>query len=74
MSFAERLLKKKLETEVKIKQQREEKERNELIGCTFHPNIQNTNNNSSLGYYSNNVYNNSSGGNSRLNQYKRAGS
>lgn len=55
-NLADRLLKKKLDTENKIKQQRDEKERNELVGCTFHPNIQN-NSALSVHYYSNNIYN-----------------
>ena len=39
LSLPDRLMKKKIEVENRIKFQKEEKEKNELVGCTFHPNI-----------------------------------
>jgi hypothetical protein len=33
-------MRKRLETETKVKQQKELKEKSELIGCTFHPTLQ----------------------------------
>ncbi len=47
LSLAERLVKKQQDTELKIRLKQEEKEKNELTGCTFHPIIlSNANNNS----------------------------
>ncbi len=40
-SLAERLTRKRQETDMKIRQQKEEKERNELAGCTFQPQLMN---------------------------------
>ena len=37
MSHIERLLKKKQDHEIRIKQKQEEKHRSELVGCTVHP-------------------------------------
>mmetsp|Transcript_34057 Transcript_34057/g.33250 ORF Transcript_34057/g.33250 Transcript_34057/m.33250 type:complete len:95 (+) Transcript_34057:658-942(+) len=40
MSVAERLYRKKMESDMKIKMQQEQREKSQLVGCTFHPNIQ----------------------------------
>lgn len=41
VSLAERLTRKRQETELKIRQQKEEKDRNEMAGCTFQPQLMN---------------------------------
>jgi hypothetical protein len=41
LSLAERLTRKRQETEMKIRQQKEQRDRNEMVGCTFHPQLMN---------------------------------
>lgn len=39
--MAERLLKKRLDTQAKIMQQKEQLAKDQLLGCTFHPQLVN---------------------------------